>query len=211
MQRGELYLTQGPMGCSKSEHTLIWIRKAVNNGKKFIAAFKPKGDIIHPGKIESKAGESVDAIEIPDDNPREIRRELEEFEAKNKRRVDVVVVDEAQFFKTFEFFWTVKDLLDDGYDVYVAGLTTNFRGEPFGAMQLLSEIAPIGNIHKPVAWCKCGKKGTFTQRLLPNGELAPWDSLEKVAGDIEIKKHGGNKPDFIYAARCERCFVRPPQ
>ncbi len=82
---------------------------------------------------------------------------------------DVVVIDEGQFFD-----WTIADvcnfLADDGRRVIIAGLDTDFRGEPFGPMPLL--MAQAERVDKLQAICVvCGAPASRSQRLI-NGRPA---------------------------------------
>ena len=108
---------------------------------------------------------------IDREKPYEIRDYLPE--------VDVVVIDEAQFF--------VKDLVDvvEGLlrikkNVIIGGLDLDFRGEPFGPMPYL--IAKANIVRKLRGVCeyqedkvRCNKSSTRTQRLI-SGVPARYDS-----------------------------------
>ncbi len=73
----------------------------------------------------------------------------------------------------------------------VAGLDTNFRGEPFGSMPVLMAIAET--VQKLHAICMvCGEPGTRTQRLV-NGKPARYDEPIVVVGAAEM-----------YEARCRK-------
>ena len=57
-----------------------------------------------------------------------------------KPETTVVAIDEAQFFDP-EIVQIVSDLADNGKRVIVAGLDTDFRGEPFGPMPIFMSKA----------------------------------------------------------------------
>lgn len=85
--------------------------------------------------------------------------------------IDVVAIDEAQFFD--EGIIEVCRRLMRRHEVYVAGLDTDFRGEPFGPMPALLAIAT--RVEKLTAICPiCGEDATQTQRLV-NGEPAHYN------------------------------------
>jgi thymidine kinase len=83
------------------------------------------------------------------------------------------------------------ELADRGIRVIVAGLDTDFRGEPFGVMPRL--IAQADHIDKLYAICMvCGAEATRTQRLI-NGRPARFDDPVVVVGASEL-----------YEARCRQ-------
>ena len=107
----------------------------------------------------------------------------------------VVAIDEAQFFD--EGLIEVCDALaESGVRVIVAGLDTNFRGEPFGPMPKLLSLAE--EVTKLNAICmKCGAPASRTQRLV-NGRPAKYDDPVVMIGASES-----------YEARCRRCHEVP--
>lgn len=107
----------------------------------------------------------------------------------------VVAIDEAQFFD--DALVDVCDVLaSSGVRVIVAGLDTNFRGEPFGPMPALLALAE--DVTKLSAICmKCGAPACRTQRLV-NGKPAKFDDPVVLIGASEA-----------YEARCRRCHEVP--
>jgi len=106
--------------------------------------------------------------------------------------VDVVAIDEAQFFDDGLARVAAK-LLEDGITVFVAGLDRNFKGEPFGPMADLMALAD--DVMKLRAVCmKCRSlEGTMTQRLI-DGRPASRNSPIIQIGAAEA-----------YEARCRDC------
>jgi len=100
----------------------------------------------------------------------------------------VVVIDEAQFFDA-EVVTVAQELAARGVRVLVAGLDTDFRGEPFGSMPaLMSEAEDVAKLH---AICMvCGDDASRTQRLV-NGSPARYDDPIVIVGASEL-----------YEARC---------
>lgn len=100
----------------------------------------------------------------------------------------MVGVDEAQFFDD-EILGVVQELADMGLRVIVAGLDTDFRGEPFGAMpNLMAQAERVDKLH---AICMvCGDLASRTQRLI-DGRPARFDDPVVVVGASEL-----------YEARC---------
>jgi thymidine kinase len=107
----------------------------------------------------------------------------------------VVAIDEAQFFD-----WRIADvcchLADRGVRVVVAGLDTDFRGEPFGPMPLL--MAQAEQVDKLQAICViCGAPASRTQRLV-NDQPAWYDDPIILVGASDV-----------YEARCRHCHQVP--
>jgi thymidine kinase len=102
----------------------------------------------------------------------------------------VVAIDEAQFFDP-EIIPIIQRLADDGKRVIVAGLDTDFRGEPFGPMPTLMAQAEV--VDKVHAICMvCAEEASRTQRLL-DGKPANYNDPVVVIGASEM-----------YEARCRK-------
>jgi len=100
----------------------------------------------------------------------------------------VVAIDEAQFFDDM-ILKVCRDLADEGRRVIVAGLDTDFRGNPFGPIPRL--MATAERVDKLHAICMvCGKPATRTQRLINNAPAHASDPVI-VVGASEM-----------YEARC---------
>jgi thymidine kinase len=109
--------------------------------------------------------------------------------------MDVVAIDEVQFFD-WEIAPVCGLLADRGKRVLVAGLDTDFRGEPFGPMPLL--MAQAEQVDKLSAICVvCGAPASRTQRLI-NGQPANYDDPVILVGATEL-----------YEARCRHCHDVP--
>ena len=85
--------------------------------------------------------------------------------------------------------YIVQTLADRGVRVIVAGLDTDFRGEPFGPMPVL--MAKAEQVDKLQAICMvCGEPASRTQRLV-NGKPARYHDPVEIVGAAEL-----------YEARC---------
>jgi thymidine kinase len=106
--------------------------------------------------------------------------------------VDVIGLDEVQFFPE-ETIPILQMLVSQGKRVIVAGLDTDFRGEPFGIVPLLMALAD--DVKKLHAIClSCGNEANFTQRLI-DGRPATYDEPTILVGGQEC-----------YEARCRACY-----
>ena len=107
------------------------------------------------------------------------------------KSIDVIVIEEVQFFD--KGIVEVCDKLANAKKrVIVAGLDTDFRGEPFQIMADLLARAEFITKLSAVCTC-CGAPATKTQRLI-NGEPARYDDPIILVGAAEC-----------YEARCRKC------
>jgi len=102
---------------------------------------------------------------------------------------EVVAIDEAQFFGN-DIVDICKTLAKQKKRVIVAGLDTDYRGEPFGPMPLL--MCEADYLNKLRAICVvCGNPATYTQRTSKEKQRV-------VIGETDI-----------YEARCRNCYEPP--
>jgi thymidine kinase len=185
-ETGSLEVICGSMFSGKTEELIRLLRRATI-AKQKVQVFKPAIDNRYDEvKIASHAGMNFDAIPIQ--RAAEI---LEKIDADTT----VVGIDEAQFLEP-EVVEVASKLADDGRRVIVAGLDTDFRGEPFGSMPLL--LAKAEHVVKLQAICViCGEPASRTQRLV-NGKPARYDDPVVVVGAAEM-----------YEARCRKHHIVP--
>jgi thymidine kinase len=176
---GSLEVITGSMFCGKTDELIRRLRRA-KIAKQKIQVFKPKIDNRYSeAKVTSHAGSEFDAVPI--EKAADIRASLE-------ADTTVVAIDETQFLDS-EIVSIVNYLADIGLRVIVAGLDTDFRGEPFGFMPTL--IAQAETVDKLHAICmKCGQDASRTQRLV-NGQPANYNDPVVIVGASEM-----------YEARC---------
>ncbi len=208
--KGHLTVFAGNMASDKSGYLIIKAQNLAEHGQCRMLAIKPKADKRNPGLIWSRRGIEIKAIEVSEEEPQKILEILEAEEARLGEKVDVLVLDEIQFYPAESgFFGVIKGLLDGGYDVLAAGLTLNFRGEPFGPTLWLAALA-----QKNCVWLNavctmeingriCGEEAMFPQRFNHDKTLAPYDAIEIVIGDEDKRKAN------YYEARCAAHFVIP--
>ncbi|HEY46195.1 MAG: thymidine kinase [Anaerolineae bacterium SM23_ 63] len=176
---GRVEVIAGPMFSGKTEELIRRLRRA-EIAKQKIQVFKPSLDKRYgTEKLASHAGSEFTAS--PVDTAGEILNRIEEG-------TTVVAIDEAQFFDD-EITSVVQTLADRGIRVIVAGLDTDFRGEPFGPMPVLMvQAEQVDKIH---AICiVCGDAAPRTQRLI-DGQPAHFNDPIVIVGASEL-----------YEARC---------
>jgi thymidine kinase len=171
----------GSMFSGKTDELIRRLRRATIARQK-VQVFKPAIDNrFAEAKVTSHAGNDFDALPIQ--NSAQI---LDQLDADTT----VVAIDEAQFFDD-GIVPIIQQLADDGKRVLVAGLDTDFRGEPFGPMPILMAQAEI--VDKVHAICMvCAEEASRTQRLL-NGKPAHYNDPVVVIGAAEL-----------YEARCRK-------
>lgn len=176
---GVVEVIVGSMFSGKTDELIRRLRRATI-AKQKVQVFKPAIDNrFSEAKVTSHAGSEFDALPIQ--SAKEILEHLD---------IDttVVAVDEAQFFDP-EINQIVQKMADNGLRVIVAGLDTDFRGEPFGPIPTL--MAQAERVDKVHAICmKCAEEASRTQRLL-DGKPAHYKDPIVVIGASEL-----------YEARC---------
>jgi thymidine kinase len=176
---GGIEVITGSMFSGKTDELIRRLRRA-RIARQKIQVFKPSLDTrFAEGKVTSHAGTEFDAT--PVERAARIRDLIDDG-------TTVVGIDEAQFFDA-EVIGVAKALAQRGLRVLVAGLDTDFRGEPFGPMpDLLAEAEHVDKLH---AICMvCGGDASRTQRLI-DGKPARYDEPVVVVGASEL-----------YEARC---------
>ncbi len=107
----------------------------------------------------------------------------------------VIAIDEVQFFDD-DVVAVCEQLALQNKRVIVAGLDTDFRGEPFGPMPTL--MAKAESVRKLHAICMvCGGEASRTQRLI-DGQPAYYEDPVVLIGAAES-----------YEARCRGCHQVP--
>jgi thymidine kinase len=185
---GWIEVVAGSMFSGKTEELIRRIRRA-RIAKQQVQVFKPAmDDRYHAEQVSSHNGLQWEAVPI--NNAREILDRL-------APGTTVVAVDEAQFFD-WELSQVCTELAERGLRVILAGLDTDFRGEPFGPMPLL--MAEAEEVTKLQAICVvCGAPASRTQRLIDNQPAAYDDPIILVGGSES------------YEARCRHCHEVPRQ
>jgi thymidine kinase len=176
---GSVEVICGSMFSGKTDELIRRLRRATI-ARLQVQVFKPAIDVRYAvEKVTSHAGSDFAAI--PVEKAADIRGRLD-------RNATVVAIDEAQFFDD-EIVSVVEELAAKKIRVIVAGLDTDFRGEPFGPMPVL--MARAEHVDKIQAICiVCGEPACRTQRLV-NGRPARYDDPVVIVGAAEM-----------YEARC---------
>jgi thymidine kinase len=160
MQRqGRLEVVHGSMFGGKSEHLIARLRHAEAHGERVIAFKHAIDNRYDPDHVVTHTRDRFPATRVPD--AAAILTQV--------TGVGLVAVDEGHFFKT-ALVPVVQQLLRDGVDVVVAGISNDSWGRPFEPMPEL--VALADSVVARQAPCRvCGEPSPFTQRMTPVNTL----------------------------------------
>ncbi len=178
---GSIEVITGSMFSGKTDELIRRLRRATIARQK-VQVFKPAIDNRYAvEKVTSHAGSDFAAQPV---------RSASEISVQMVKGTTVVAIDEAQFFDV-GIIAICQAMADRGIRVIVAGLDTDFRGEPFGPMPVLMAQAEV--VDKLHAICMvCGEPASRTQRLI-DGRPANYEDPVVVVGASEL-----------YEARCRK-------
>jgi thymidine kinase len=183
---GWIEIVCGSMFSGKTEELIRRVRRA-QIARQNVQVFKHSLDARYEGqKVASHNGMLLESV--PVQSSEQLRKAIDPD-------ATVVAIDEGQFFDV-GLVDLCNELADRGVRVVVAGLDTDFRGEPFGPMPQL--MARSERVDKLQAICVvCGGLASRTQRLI-NGKPAAYDDPVILVGAHEN-----------YEARCRGCSEVP--
>ena len=180
---GWIEVIAGVMFSGKSEELMRRVRRSTI-ARKRVQVFKSHLDDRYAGLYNVSSHDGRDLEAIPVDSASQIAQKLDPM-------AQVVAVDEVQFLDA-GIIALATALAERGRRVILAGIDTDFRGEPFGAMpQLMAVAEAVTKLH---AICVlCGNPASRNQRLI-DGKAARWDSPTIMVGAAQS-----------YEARCRAC------
>jgi len=184
---GWMEVIAGSMFSGKTEELLRRIRRATI-ARKRVQVFKSHLDDRYAGAwaVSSHDRRVFDAV--PVDSSAQIVLRLDPM-------AQVIAIDEVQFLDA-GIVEVASGLAERGRRVILAGIDTDFRGEPFGAMPHLMAVSEM--VDKLHAICVlCGAPASRNQRLI-GGKPAPYESPTIMVGAADS-----------YEARCRACHVVP--
>ena len=191
---GTVKFFYGPMDCGKSTLALQLDYNHSRQGRRGLLLTRL--DRSHRGRITSRMGITRPAVEVGDGVD---LADLVRASWAAGRRVDYLIVDEAQFF-TPEQIDQLAQLADDvQVDVYAFGIATDFRGRMFPGsarlFELADEILPV----QVEVLCWCGSAGRFNARVV-NGEIVR-EGAQVVVADTDST---GGPSAVRYQVLCRR-------
>jgi thymidine kinase len=176
-KKGWIEVIAGSMFSGKTEELIRRLRRA-EYAKQKVEIFKPTIDVRYSEEeVVSHNATSIRSTPVPSSQNILLLT----------GDVDVVGIDEAQFFDTGIVEVCVK-LADQGIRVIVAGLDMDFKGRPFGPMPALFAVAEyVTKVHAVCMHC---------------GDLAQYSHRKS---DSKATVVLGEKD--IYEPLCRRCYI----
>lgn len=173
----------GPMFSGKSTALINQLRRAEIAGKR-VVCFKPNIDTrYHESAVVTHEQLSIPALTVP---PTGLGLQII---AANSRAVQVVGIDEIQFFP-LGVVELVLDLRATGKHVFWAGLDMDYLGSPFGPVPSLMAIGGVTKVHAVCVRC---------------GDMQATHTFKTDRSDPTVVKVAGKE---LYEARCFRCWSK---
>jgi len=143
---GRMEVITGPMFSPANQKSLSAAQRA-RIARQRVACFKPDIDLpLPPHAIASHSAHTHDAAIV---TPTSERLKVELFESNRIDEIDVIGLDEVQFFD-HNLTHLALELVHLGKRVILAGLDTTFANEPFGPvpnlMALADEVAKLSAV-----------------------------------------------------------------
>lgn len=158
---GTVKFFHGPMDCGKSTLALQLHYNHSRQGRSGLLLTKL--DRSGPARISSRIGISRAAVEVSDEQD---IGALVRTEFSHGRRVDYLIVDEAQFFTEAQIEQLAVLADEVQIDVYAFGIATDFRGRLFPGSARLFELADEVSPLQVEVLCWCGRIGRFNARVV---------------------------------------------
>ncbi|MFJ6044767.1 thymidine kinase [Brachybacterium paraconglomeratum] len=177
MEAGRLQVIAGPMFAGKTEELLRRVHRARLAGRRVEVVGHSLDDRGGADRLSTHLGRSAPARMLKDP---EALLELLDAPADGEGRIELLALDEAQFFGP-ALVPVLEQLLEDGIDVAVAGLCLTYDGEPFSPLPEL--MARAEEVVKLTAVCTvCGADAAFHIRLVEDGADARRATAAQVGG-----------------------------
>lgn len=174
-RRGEIATLEffhGPMDCGKSTLALQIDHNHTRQGRSGLLLVRH--DRSGEPRITSRLGMSKPAVEVPSGT--DLIALVRSYCARG-RRVDYLVIDEAQFLDP-EQVDQLADLVDGScVDVYAFGISTDFRGRLFPGAQRLVELADTVTVLQVEVLCWCGRRGRMNARVVGGRVVREGDTV----------------------------------
>jgi len=169
---GAIVFICGCMYSGKTSELLRRVRR-FEIARRKVQVFKSHRDTrYYDNAVTSHGGLRTNAIKVSPSVDEPHRTSSKELVNLIEPDSDVIAIDEIQFYDE-DIVQVCDDLANSGKLVIVAGLTLDFRGEPFGEHTLYL-LAKADELVKLSAVCiVCGRPASMTQRLV-NGQPAKW-------------------------------------
>lgn len=188
---GFLEVIAGPMYCGKTEELIRQVKRA-SIGKKRVKVFKHSIDTRYgtDKKVQTHAGGTFDS---------ECMSNADDILSVIDTKTELIAIDEAQWFGE-ALVPVIKQLLEQGHHIIVAGLSMTFDRQPFAPMPTLMAMAD--KVTKLSAVCStCGADAVFHKRIAKNTKA------DALSVDPTLVSR---LTDHEYEARCRNCYHKKP-
>ncbi|RIJ77296.1 thymidine kinase [Nakamurella silvestris] len=192
---GSVKYFYGPMDCGKSTLALQMDHNHSRQGRRGLLLTRL--DRSRQGQITSRIGITREAVEVDDD------MDLAELVRKSwaaGRRVDYLIIDEAQFFTPTQVEQLTQLADDVQVDIYAFGIATDFRGKLFPGsarwFELADEVLPL----QVEVLCWCGRPGRFNARVVDDQIVR--DGATVVVADTVAPAEPGTADAVRYQVLC---------
>ncbi|WP_439108131.1 thymidine kinase [Congregibacter sp.] len=173
----KLYFHYSSMNAGKSTTLLQSSYNYAERGMHTLILAPALDDRFGSGKVTSRIGIAADALIFD--------READIFEvvanANAERKLDCVLIDEAQFLTKAQVFALGRVCDEMEIPVLAYGLRTDFRGEPFEGSKYL--LAWADNLKEIKTICHCGKKATMVVRQDADGSTVTDGAQVEIGGN----------------------------
>ncbi|XP_009606901.1 thymidine kinase-like [Nicotiana tomentosiformis] len=154
---GEIHVIFGPMFAGKTTALLRRVNSEAKMGRNVVMIKSNKDTRYAVDAVVTHDGTKLPCWSLPD-----LSSFKQRFGSDAYEKVDVIGIDEAQFFDDlYDFCYKATDI--DGKTVVVAGLDGDYLRRKFGSVL---DIIPLADtVTKLTARCEiCGKRAIFTLR-----------------------------------------------
>lgn len=197
----QLIIYPGGMGGQKTAYAILNIQRIRDGTHYGFKAFKPRNSIrlgIDEGDyLRSRAGPSVDAIILDENNPRDMLKKI-------TRKDHFILIDEAHMFESQGLKETVESLLDMRKIVHTAFLIKDYGDRMFSIAQyLLGRASQCDRFYFGV----CSEEGCLSSgnhsQLFIDGKIALYRGNTPITGDLK------SDANVVYRPRCLIHYEKP--
>lgn len=185
----KLYFRYGAMGCGKTMQLLQTAFNYEECGMK-VCVIKPATDTKNGAKLLTRIGPERET-DFCFDKKADLYKRI----ASDYKKVDCVLVDEAQFLTAKQVDELSLVVVKLNIPVMAFGLRLNFRQTDGGFEGATRLLQVADDIHEIKTICECGKKATRNTRFLDN---------KLVTDGPDVLIDGTSKIE--YRALCFRCY-----
>lgn len=154
MTRGKLEIVFGPMFSGKTTELIRRIDRHRVIGNRVL---------VLNSSLDSRCGDEVKSHNAECVEAKKVRSLLDEITEDDIRNIDVVAIDESQFFTDLVPF--VEWIVQKGLDVLVMGLNGDFQQKKFGhILELIPISDEVTQLHGLCTDCSDGTHGNFSVR-----------------------------------------------